>query len=242
VGRAWAADPGRATAAHMSASRRQWLRGLAAWRTPAMHSSPPYSATRPQPTTAAITPPSVRLMHEHINPKNDQAAPLVSDEFFDIVMEVCAWTSALPCSHGGAPHWHMSPAAPCMPAPTCRRRSLVAAAPAPPLFCLPRSTASAWIVRSTTTVTLTTTTLGSRCGSVGAGPERRGVGRFRTLQQGLGLGLHAALVLTPMLTVQRRAASQRLEPMRRRPGSLKQAVIHQLCHVALPQSMGPDSL
>jgi hypothetical protein len=29
-------------------------------------------------------------MYEHINPVNDQAAPLVSKEFYDIVMEVRA--------------------------------------------------------------------------------------------------------------------------------------------------------
>jgi hypothetical protein len=31
---------------------------------------------------------SVRIMHEHVNPKNDQPAPLVSDECFEIIMEV----------------------------------------------------------------------------------------------------------------------------------------------------------
>ncbi|KIY94382.1 ribonucleoside-diphosphate reductase largesubunit [Monoraphidium neglectum] len=30
---------------------------------------------------------TVRIMHEHVNPKNDQPAPLVSDECFEIIME-----------------------------------------------------------------------------------------------------------------------------------------------------------
>ena len=30
-------------------------------------------------------------MFEHINPKNDQPSPLVSEAFFEIVMEVGGW-------------------------------------------------------------------------------------------------------------------------------------------------------
>jgi len=32
---------------------------------------------------------SARLMFEHVNPKNGQPAPLISQEVYDIIMQVC---------------------------------------------------------------------------------------------------------------------------------------------------------
>eukprot|EP00882_Tetradesmus_deserticola_P012740 GHRQ01013503.1.p1 GENE.GHRQ01013503.1~~GHRQ01013503.1.p1 ORF type:complete len:134 (-),score=32.18 GHRQ01013503.1:551-952(-) len=33
---------------------------------------------------------SAKLMHEHVNPKNGDAAPLISDEVYEIIVKVCA--------------------------------------------------------------------------------------------------------------------------------------------------------
>jgi hypothetical protein len=42
-------------------------------------------------------------MFEHVNPKNDQPAPLISKEVFDIIMEVCGSLRITPGRHNMEP-------------------------------------------------------------------------------------------------------------------------------------------
>ena len=81
-------------------AQRQWpvaaLR--AAWRKDASRSqhhalaavatSPPWPLHTYLPRAPRTLHDSVRLMYDHINPKNDQPSPLVSEEFYNTVMEV----------------------------------------------------------------------------------------------------------------------------------------------------------